>query len=70
MTSISSNMNRRRFLVSATATVACAGATTIPEEVKSAPMPEVITIGPRERPPGDIESWNLGLARLRRFNRS
>ena len=61
MTSISSNMNRRRFLVSATATVACAGATTIPEEVKSAPMPEVITIGPRERPPSDIESWNLGL---------
>jgi hypothetical protein len=60
MMSISPNMNRRRFLLSATAMGVCTGASAIQEE-SGAPMPEVITIGPRERPPSDIESWNLGL---------
>jgi hypothetical protein len=54
-------MDRRRFLSSAAATTAYAGAAAAREQVEPEPLPEVIRIGAPERPRCDIESWNLEL---------
>jgi hypothetical protein len=56
----SQRVNRRCFLVSATATVACTGLATPVVQVEAA-GPEVVRIGPPERSRSDIESWNVGL---------
>jgi len=56
----SQRVNRRCFLVSATATVACTGLAAPVEQVEAA-GPEVVRIGPPERSRSDIESWNVGL---------
>ena len=61
LASLFPRMDRRRFLSSAAATTVCAGAAAAREPVEPAPFPEVIQIGPAERPRSDIESWNLGL---------
>jgi hypothetical protein len=52
--------DRRRFLVSAAATAACTGLAAPVEQVEAA-GPEVVRIGPPERPRSDIEAWNIGL---------
>jgi hypothetical protein len=54
----SQQVDRRGFLVSAAATVACTGVAAPVEQVAAA---EVIRIGPPERPRSDIEAWNVGL---------
>ena len=51
-------VDRRRFLMLATVTVA---STSVPVEHVGAAGPEVIRIGPPERPRTDIEAWNVGL---------
>jgi len=56
----SQRVNRRCFLVSATATVAWTGLAAPVEQVEAA-GPEVVRIGPPERSRSDIESWNVGL---------
>lgn len=53
-------VDRRRFLTSATATVACTGLAA-PSAQAHAVGPEVVGIGPPERPRSDIEAWNIGL---------
>jgi len=59
LTSLFPRMDRRRFLSSAAATTVCARVAAAREQVE--PAPEVIRVGPPERPRSDIESWNLGL---------
>jgi hypothetical protein len=56
----SQRVDRRRFLVSAGATVACTGVAASSEQVEAA-APEVIRLGPPGRARSDIESWNVGL---------
>jgi hypothetical protein len=56
-------MDRRRFLCSAAASTACAGVAGVQGE----PTPEVIRLGPPERPSTDIEARNLGLITAYRF---
>ena len=56
--SLPPQIDRRRFLVSAT--VACTGVAAPVEQVEAA-GPVVVRIGPPERPRTDIESWNIGL---------
>ena len=58
-------VNRRRFLRSGTATVASTGIAAPVEQVDAA-GPEVVRIGPPERPRTDIEAWNVGLISARR----
>jgi hypothetical protein len=58
-------VDRRRFLASATAAVACTGVAAPIEQVDAA-EPEVVRIGPPERPRTDIEAWNVGLISARR----
>jgi hypothetical protein len=58
-------IDRRRFLLSATATVACTGLAAAVEQVGTAGS-EVVRIGPPERPRTDIEAWNVGLISARR----
>jgi hypothetical protein len=53
-------VDRRRFLISATATVACAGVLAPVEQVDAA-GPEMVLIGAPKRPQSDIQSWNVGL---------
>jgi hypothetical protein len=53
-------VDRRCFLVSAAATAACTGVAASVEEIEAA-GPEVVRIGPPERPRSDIEAWNVGL---------
>jgi hypothetical protein len=50
-------MDRRRFLWSAAASTVCPGVAVAQRE----PSPEVIRLGPPERPSIAIEAWNLGL---------
>ena len=54
-------MDRRRFLVSATATVACTSLAAPVEQVEAAGPEVVVRIGPPERPQSDVEAWNVGL---------
>jgi hypothetical protein len=56
----SQRIDRRRFLVSAATAAACTGVAASVEQVEAA-GPEVVRIGPPERPRSDIESWNVGL---------
>jgi hypothetical protein len=58
-------VDRRRFLMSATATVACTGVVLLVEHVGGA-GPEVVRIGPPERPQTEVEAWNVGLISARR----
>jgi hypothetical protein len=58
-------VDRRRFLISATATIASAGHAPPVEQVYAA-GPEVVRIGPPERPRTDVEAWNVGLISARR----
>jgi hypothetical protein len=60
-TAFSKRINRRLFLSSAAATTVCTGVAAAPEHAEPAPVPEVIPIGPAERPQTDIEAWNVGL---------
>lgn len=53
-------LDRRRFLISAAATIAGTSAVA-PVEQAQAAAPKVIRIGPPERPWSDIEAWNVGL---------
>jgi hypothetical protein len=50
-------LDRRRFLTAAAATTAAFGSVAAP---RAEPV-EIVRAGPRERPDGDIEAWNLGL---------
>ena len=61
LNALSKRINRRGFLSSAAATTVCAGVAAAPEHAEPAPVPEVIPIGPPERPQTDIEAWNVGL---------
>ena len=61
LTALSKRINRRLCLSSAAATTVCAGVAAAPEHVESAPVPDVIPIGPPERPRTDIKAWNIGL---------
>jgi hypothetical protein len=58
-------VNRRRFLMLTTATVASTSVAAPVEQVDAA-KPEVVRIGPPERPRTDIEAWNVGLISARR----
>lgn len=58
-------VDRRSFLLSATATVASTGIAAPVEQVDAA-GPEVVRIGPPERPRTDLEAWNVGLISARR----
>ena len=61
LNALTNRINRRGFLSSAAATTVCAGVAVAPEHAARAPVPEVIPIGPPERPRTDIEGWNVGL---------
>ena len=61
LNALTNRINRRGFLSSAAATTVCAGVAVAPEHAAPAPVPEVIPIGPPERPRTDIEAWNVGL---------
>ena len=60
LNALTNRINRRGFLSSAAATTVCAGVAVAPEHAAPAPVPEVIPIGPPERPRTDIEAWNIG----------
>jgi hypothetical protein len=53
----SGQLDRRRFLTAAAATTAAFGAVATP---RAEPV-EIVRAGPRQRPEGDIEAWNVGL---------
>jgi hypothetical protein len=50
-------LDRRRFLTAAAATTAAFGPVAAP---RAEPV-EVVRAGPRQRPEGDIEAWDVGL---------
>jgi hypothetical protein len=50
-------LDRRRFLTAAAATTAAFGPVAAPP---ACPV-EIVRAGPRQRPEGDIEAWNVGL---------
>jgi hypothetical protein len=58
-------IDRRRFLLSATATVASTGVVA-PVERSDAAGAAVVRVGPPERPRTDIEAWNVGIISARR----